>query len=297
MGSNENLIPEIQNTSETPKETESTVTQKDLKEFQTQVDARLNALEKPKDETENSFDSLAGYISIAAVFLSLIAVIIAFLVKSKVSNQIDGLTKKLNGRDGKVEELSKKISQLENEVADLKKEIHFQQRMTENNLTAPMPSEKIVLNKFPPPEKKVVQPAPPPKEKWFNFVQDFNSLSAQSGYDAKKASEEFLKNYSIQAFSCKNFEARVDLSSTEPQFGTTSPQSADFWAYEFESGIFAVVPKAKNYTDNHHTARAMGEVFQSNFKRGGTYNKIRVEKPAIFKGMWNLEKQGILELS
>ena len=56
---NENLITETQNTFATSKEDESTVTQTDFKQFQTQVENRLIALEQPKDAAENSFDSLA----------------------------------------------------------------------------------------------------------------------------------------------------------------------------------------------------------------------------------------------
>ena len=224
--------------------------------------------------------------------MSLIAIILAFVLNRGLS---DRMNQKSGHNSEKVDDLKDIIAKLENEVNILKSELRLQRQALENNLTSS--PEKVVLDKFPSPEKKVIHPAPPPKEKWLNFVQDFNSLSNQSGYDAKKASEEFLKKYAIQAFRCKNFESRVNISSTEPQFDTTSTQNADFWAYEFKAGTFAVVPKAKTYTDNHHTERAMGEIFQSNFKHGGTYDEIRVEKPAIFRGKWNLEKPGILELS
>lgn len=265
--------------------------------FKTEIQTQISAA------NSNPFGSTAGIISVAAVVLALIAAIIAFFFKNKISDNMNRIIKNSNSQGEKIKELSEQISKLETEIAILKNDNQNQRQLLEKNNAVNSnisPATKIIsavpnVSSFP---SAATNPPPRPVvEKWSDFVQEFNSLANQSGYDAKRAHEEFLNKYNVQAFSCVNFEARMNTSSLAPQFGAaTSLQNADYWAYEFETGTFAVVPRAKTYTDNHHAARAMGEVFESNFVQGGTYNKIRVERPAIFKGMWNLDKPGKLEL-
>ena len=80
-----------------------------------------------------------------------------------------------------------------------------------------------------------------------------------------------------------------------PKFSETSSlSSGDFWACAVEGNIFAVVPNLKTYTENHHTERAFGLVFESNFD-GGTYSRLRVERAATFEligDKWKLTSAG-----
>ena len=109
-----------------------------------------------------------------------------------------------------------------------------------------------------------------------------------------------MAKYKIQGFNCKNTTERINNPTLAPVFETTKPVTdSDYWAYEVENDTFAVIPNVKNYTENHHTTRAMGEVFNSNFQ-SGIYNKIQVEDAAEFinsGNSWTLCKAGKIYLS
>ena len=135
------------------------------------------------------------------------------------------------------------------------------------------------------------------EEKFKDFVKEFNAIANQGGYDAKKARDEFVQKYRVRAFNCTNFEARMNDPIPPPEFGEAA--NGEYWAIPFSDNSFFVFPNVKSYSDNHHTARAMGEVFKSNFVPGGTYSKIIVERPAVFEcagNIWNLKRQGNLRL-
>ena len=128
-----------------------------------------------------------------------------------------------------------------------------------------------------------------------NFVNDFNALSKLSGFSGRQARERFLRRYKVRAFTCANVEERMNRPKLAPKFSETpSLSSGDFWACNVEENIFAVVPNLKTYTENHHTERAFGLVFESNFD-GGTYSRLRVEQAATFEligDKWKLKTAG-----
>ena len=74
-----------------------------------------------------------------------------------------------------------------------------------------------------------------------------------------------------------------------PVYVEISPvQRGDFWAIPVRENTFAVLPNPQNsYNDNLHWERAMGKVFDSNFKPNNTYDKIQVERPALFERIGN----------
>lgn len=133
-----------------------------------------------------------------------------------------------------------------------------------------------------------------------NFVNDFNALNKLSGYSSRQAREKFLRRHKVRAFTCANVEERMNRPKLAPKFTeTASIAGGDFWACAVEENIFTVVPNLKTYTENHHTERAFGLVFESNFD-GGTYSKIRVEQAAIFELVgdnWKLKSAGKIILS
>ena len=223
------------------------------------------------------------------------ACVIIIFVRSRVIDGIKDLTKKNSAQNSEIEKLKSEVAELTNTVGILKNKNSASRQVEED---FELPTVRKIVGNYPSPEKANPQPRPIIQaDKFSNFVQEFNALARQTGYEARQASDEFVRKFNIQAFNCINFEARMSDPVPPPVFGSsTSLQNADYWAYEFENGVYAVVPRVKNYTDNHHTARAMGEIFKSNFGQGGTYNKIVVTKPAIFKGNWNLETQGELQL-
>lgn len=133
-----------------------------------------------------------------------------------------------------------------------------------------------------------------------NVVAMFNALAEQEGHNLKTSRDDFVRKYKVRAFNCTNFEARMNEPVPPPKFveAPTAP-SGEYWAVLLKDNMFAVFPNVKTYSDNHHTARAMGEIFKSNFTPGRTYSNITVEQPAIFgcsETMWFLKKQGTLRL-
>ena len=225
---------------------------------------------------------------------SIIFEVLLFVVLIILKKGLGRLSKRLAKQNEKIENLTRKIEQLEHNAA--------QQKMSAPVTNWPAPPKPVVETQIfsaPRPIERMPEPRPiTAEDKYKDFVKDFNALVGQSGINLKNARSDFMRKYNVQTFTCTNFEARMNEPVPAPVFDSAnSVANPDYWAYEFESGVFAVVPNVKIYSDNHHTARAMGEVFTSNFTAGRTYNKIHVNKPAIFKGMWNFEKQGELELS
>ena len=116
------------------------------------------------------------------------------------------------------------------------------------------------------------------------FVNDFNALEKLSGFSSRRARENFLRRHKVRAFTCNNVEERMNRPNLAPKFVETSAAGGDFWACAVAENIFAVVPNVRTYTENHHAERALGVVFESNFS-GGTYSRLRVERPAVFEFM------------
>ena len=166
-----------------------------------------------------------------------------------------------------------------------------------------------------PPEKSIIiahgysRPAPKSleercKPEYENFMREFNDfqrkLATMSPPDKHKAEMTFQKNHKIRTFKCGNVSARLRDPVPPPVFAYDKPPEAIFWAYELPLGYYAVVPNVKNYSDNYHYERAMGNVFDSNFIQGKAYNHISVESPAVFEcdGLsLRLLKKGVLRLS
>lgn len=130
--------------------------------------------------------------------------------------------------------------------------------------------------------------------------EEFNALAnVQDRFSFKNLRDEFVQKYSVRAFSCTNFEARMSEPIPPPQFGESENISSEYWAINYKGSVFLVLPNVRQYTNNHHTARAMGEVFESNFEAGKTYKKIFVQQPAFFEcngNVWRLKIKGKLRL-
>ena len=134
-----------------------------------------------------------------------------------------------------------------------------------------------------------------------SFVEEFNRLSGLSGKDFTDARKTFLKENQVVAFSCDNVSKRMNNPNQSPVFVEVSPvQRGDFWAILIQENTFAVLPNPQNsYNDNLHMERAMVKVFDSNFKPNNTYDKIQVERPALFEKIgntWTLREKGYLIL-
>ena len=130
---------------------------------------------------------------------------------------------------------------------------------------------------------------------------EFNAFAnVQDRFSLKNLRDEFVQKYNVRAFSCVNFEARMNEPIPPPQFSESeNVLSSEYWAINNKGNVFMVFPNVRQYTNNHHTARAMGEIFSSNFTAGRTYTKIFVQQPAFFEcngNVWKFKFQGKLRL-
>ena len=259
------------------------VTVKEFTDFQTTIGRQITDI---KGDTELFGFNTGTVLIVSLVFnLILLAAVLFCIARFFELKDLYNLLKEIsNTNSDKVESLSKDVRNLQKELSSRN------DSPVANPISAPVEIHSIPqrLSFAPPP------PPPKPEDKYKTFVEDFNALSNQRGYAAKEESDKFLKKYKVRTFSCINNDARMNEPIPPPEFAEAA--NGDYWAYEFESGTYAVVPKINTYSESYHSARAFGEVFSSNFDKG-TYSKIFVRKPALFKGMWTLQQKGELELS
>lgn len=134
-----------------------------------------------------------------------------------------------------------------------------------------------------------------------DFVTRYNALPSEGGIADRDARKTFLQDFSIQGFSCANYEERMSNPKVAPRYEEAEVMRADYWAKQVKGDLYAVVPSAKlTYDSAHHVAGGMMEAFDSNFAPGHTYRQIRVETPAFFLkpgGRWCVRKKGRLRLS
>ncbi len=256
---------------------------------------KINAVQAELKKTDDGL--FGGYTDYALTGVGLIALmtfIIVIVVKNAAARKesLERLHKSFSEREeesrSKIDELNRKIFALESRLRELQTE----PKVPSAPQNVPPPPNVISLKKREP----VYMPPPEPslEKKYAEFVREFNALADLSGYDAKKANENFRQKYNVQSFVCTNAEMRVKSPMPPAEFG--DEPNGNYWAFEVERGTFAVVPNVKAYTANLHSDQAMGEVFSSNFQTGNTYSKIRVVSPAVFSGKWTLETKGQLVL-
>jgi len=160
----------------------------------------------------------------------------------------------------------------------------------QRNLT--MPFKRVPGIKINPTETR-----PPATNGLEQLINSFNTLANQEGYNAKVARDEFVQRYQVRTFNCSNVTERMNDPVPPPKFAEAT--NGEYWAVPRKESSFLVFPNVKNYSDNYHKMRAMGDVFKSNFVQGETYKKIFVEKPAIFDcngSSWIFKSQGVLRL-
>ncbi len=278
---------------ETPEPVEETVAQKDFDAFKASTDKKFTEVQAQIAANDFPLGSVAGYISVAAVSLALVAIMLCIVLCKENSSRID---KMRENHSNQLKDADKKISDLRNKIADLER------RLSENSFAQKTTS--IVDTKIAPPAKKIPDfnsaTADVKSKNFDDFVTEFNALLNfdSQDVDLRRAINEFIQKFNVRAFNCTNAELRIDEPIPPPKFEEATPaRSGNYWAFEFDAGLFAVVPKIKNYNNNIHFQQAMGEVFESNFTSGGSYDKIFVSKPAIFKGEWNLQTRGALILT
>ena len=131
-----------------------------------------------------------------------------------------------------------------------------------------------------------------------DFLRDYNIWQSKTdGFEKINARKDFIAKYKVRYFNCVNYNERMNQPKLPPIF-EESPASGDYWAIQTAGNIFKVVPNVKSYNDNYHVARAMCEVFDSNFD-AGNYSNIQLERAAEFTNSgqnWTLIRKGKLIL-
>ena len=131
-----------------------------------------------------------------------------------------------------------------------------------------------------------------------DFLRDYNIWQSKTdGFEKNNARKDFIAKYKVRYFNCVNFNERMNQPKLPPIFEESSA-SGDYWAIQTAGNIFKVVPNVKSYNDNYHVARAMCEVFDSNFD-AGNYSNIQLERAAEFTNSgknWTLIRKGKLIL-
>ena len=210
------------------------VTANDFSEFKTATTQQLA-------EKTSLFGIDTGNILIGSIILEvLLFVVLLILLKDGLGR----LSKRLTKQDERIEALTHNAAQ---------------QKMFAPVTNWPAPPKPVVETQIfsaPRPIERMPEPRPiTAEDKYKDFVKDFNALVGQSGINLKNARSDFMRKYNVQTFTCTNFEARMNEPVPAPVFDSAnSVANPDYWAYEFESGVFAVVPNVKIYSDNHHTA-------------------------------------------
>ena len=141
---------------------------------------------------------------------------------------------------------------------------------------------------------KTAPPAPPNK---ISMLDEYNEISAKDDSDER---ERFAEKYKIIALTCVNTAERLNNLMLPLKFERASSiDSGEYWAVPLKENSYAVLPNVRVYVPNLHFVRAMGAVFKSNFKSGIVYDKIFVQRPAIFSfdgSIWKLVTAGELNL-
>ena len=133
------------------------------------------------------------------------------------------------------------------------------------------------------------------------FISDFNNLKNFGGKDFNEQYRSFIRDNHVEAFSCEDVAGRMNNPNLPLIFSEVpSAKDGDFWAVPAQGNKFSVLPNPRTiYNDNFHVERAMGDVFESNFQPGNTYDKIQVERPAEFERIgrtWRIMGKGHLFL-
>ena len=133
------------------------------------------------------------------------------------------------------------------------------------------------------------------------FISDFNNLKNFGGKDFNEQYRSFIRDNRVEAFSCEDVAGRMNNPNLPLIFSEVpSAKDGDFWAVPAQGNKFAVLPNPRTiYNDNFHVERAMGNVFESNFQPGNTYDKIQVKRPAEFEKIgrtWHCVEKGHLFL-
>ncbi|MBQ3451844.1 MAG: hypothetical protein IJG32_06245 [Selenomonadaceae bacterium] len=241
---------------------------------------------------------------------------------SSLKNEIDSLRRILANFNERIKEISDLNEQFkkfykDNEKlpadynADFSKTFPRSNEIKKNIRPSPQvkPGSPIISGRENPPREQRNFTQNPPRKIYHGtavssqepFISYFNNLKNFSGKDFNEQYRSFIRDHDVKAFSCEDVAGRMNNPNLPLIFSEVpSAKDGDFWAVPAQGNKFAVLPNPRPIdNDNFHVERAMRDVFESNFQPGNTYDKIQVERPAIFTRtgkVWNLMEKGHLIL-
>ncbi len=223
--------------------------------------------------------------------------------------------KNLENKITENETLKKRIADLEKIITSLKLEnsaleMRFERLANDFNKTPPPANPHINLSEktmtaspktvYTPRTQRATNTINTPKNisAGEDFLRDYNIWQSKTdGFEKNNARKDFIAKYKVRYFNCVNYNERMNQPQLPPIFEESSA-SGDYWAIQTAENTFKVVPNVKSYNDNYHVARAMCELFDSNFD-AGNYVNIQLERAAEFTNSgqnWTLIRKGKLIL-
>ena len=140
--------------------------------------------------------------------------------------------------------------------------------------------------------------APSTSNNSIGFVNEYNAIMSRSGdYNSITAREEFFRKFQFISVTCSNTDMLINNPKLEAEF--TVDEDGDYWLLKLKGTTYAALPNITDYTEDVHVARAMNQVFKSNYEFGKIYSHITVIQPALFEntsGKWKITKKGELIL-
>ena len=129
------------------------------------------------------------------------------------------------------------------------------------------------------------------------IIAEYNRIFSYNGYEAKIASENFTKKYSIIGIACSNYEERVNSPSTPAVFETAqSLAKAHIWLIDIKNGYLGFLNPSRGYDEQKHDFADIKSFFSSNYD-GRVYKSFRLVRPAVFQnvgGVWKAVQKGEL---
>ncbi len=253
--------------------------------IQEEVNTTKTQVQGITDKAETTY-MLLGAVGVVAL-VALIFALLAYFVKGSKTKKDRTPFSVAHPNAGVSGGNQADIFNLQQEVAALREELERMRRSAQSRQDSGAAEQRTAASQ---------QNAPA----WSEFVEAYNALAQRklTGFEARDARNDFGRRFGVRAFSCANFEQRMNRPDLPPVFADEpNIANGEYWAMPCSGGLYVVVPCMKTYEARNHSEGGMKEAFHSNFENGRTYNVITVIKPAIFQEGWKILRQGKLQLS
>lgn len=128
-----------------------------------------------------------------------------------------------------------------------------------------------------------------------NLVKSFKAASTATGINSRQAFRNFIKDNDAKGFSTVNYAARMNqgidgMPAAEIRTSSVPARQSDFLAVPgAPNGEHYVLPNFRTYSDNYHAERGLGDMFDSNFVPGKTYDIKKVSDIIPGRGIVNAD--------